>query len=65
MGASLTREEEIFVDVIDIIREKVRELESDKNFDRITDEKYQDEGMKIDWEVFCLEYAVQKYYGIG
>lgn len=57
--------EEMFVDVIDILKERIRELDSEKNFNRITEEEYQDEGMKIDWEVFCLEYAMEKYYGIG
>ena len=60
----MTREE-MFVDVIDILKEKIRELDSERNFNRITEEKYQEEGMKIDWEVFCLEYAMEKYYGIG
>lgn len=60
----MTREE-MFVDVIDILKEKIRELESDKNFNRITEDEYQKKGMDIDWEVFCLEYAMEKFYGVG
>lgn len=59
----MTREE-MFVDVIDILKEKIRELDSERNFNRITEDEYQEQGMQIDWEVFNLEYAVEKYYGI-